>query len=133
VPPVTGALLLAIAVGALAASAAAAPGNLAWVSRYSDPAGLDDYSKAVTQSADGASVDIAGAAGHDFATLALAGGTGVAAWTSTYDGPAEGYDGARAIGRSPDGDVLFVTGRSQGPVTKRTSPSGLRPIARAPS
>jgi hypothetical protein len=119
-------ILLAVAVAlsslisadALAATAAALPGDELWAKRVNGSADGWDVASEVGVSPDGSKVFVAGRSaesnGYDFRTAAYEASTGSALWAKRYDGPKSGSDQVAALGVSPDGAAVFVTGYSAG-------------------
>jgi sugar lactone lactonase YvrE len=115
-------LLFIALVSAGAPRAAAAPGDISWVSRFTEIGTGPDSAEMILVAPDGAAVYVTGTAGryrggekgYDFATVALDASTGNALWSDGYNGPG-GIDYGCCAGLSPDGSTLYVTGASQTP------------------
>ena len=113
-------LLFVASVSLGVPTAAAAPGNISWVSRFTELGSGGDSAQMVLVAPDGAAVYVTryafngGESGYDYATVALDASTGSVLWSDGYDGLG-GYDSGCCSALSPDGSSLYVTGASRTP------------------
>ena len=103
-------------------TAAAAPGDVSWVSRFTELGSGGDSAQMVLVAPDGAAVYVTGYSasfrggekGYDYATVALDASTGNVLWSDGYNGPG-GIDYGCCSALSLDGSTLYVTGASETP------------------
>jgi hypothetical protein len=117
-----GGLLFIASVSIGAPRAAAAPGHISWVARFTEIGSGPDSAETVVVAPDGTAVYVTGTAGtfgggekgYNFASVALDASTGSVLWSDGYNGPG-GIDYGCCSAISPDGSTLYVTGASQTP------------------
>src|SRR5438445_606150 len=118
------AVIISTGRGLPSASAAAQyvyPGE--WTQRYNGLGNGFDSAFALGVSPDGSKVFVTGgsdggASAEDYATVAYNAATGAPIWAQRDSGPGSGSDLAFALGASPNGSRVFVTGVSDGGVTR---------------
>lgn len=97
----------------------AANGTELWFANYDDPVHYLDFANKIAISPDGTSVFVTGeSALEDFATVAYNAANGAQRWVGRYNGPADSFDNPTDLAVRPDGTLVFVTGRSQGLISK---------------